>query len=1318
MDLAGVYTYTITVPPPCSNASSTVTVVVQPGPEPGTDGAITLCVTDGPVLLFPALGGIPDANGTWTSPSGSASDGTFDPATDETGAYTYTLAGIAPCVAATAQVIMSVNQLPDAGINGDITLCSIDAVLPLISEIGGSPDASGTWTAPGGSAHGGTFDPALDPAGTYTYTVAGAAPCPNDASVVMVAVETPPNAGSNSALSLCSSSAVEDLFAALNGSPDAGGSWSAPGGGASDGSLDPAIAQAGSYVYTVNGTTPCPSATAQLDVTITAASDAGSDGAILLCSASPAIDLFDHLNGTPDAGGAWSAPGGGSSGSSFDPATGTPGTYTYMVGGTAPCPNASATVLVNVTSNPDAGLPGDATVCMSDAPFALLDLLGGIPDDGGAWVSPDGAAHTGTLDPSSDAPGTYQYVIEVPLPCVSASSSVTIALVAPADPGLDGALTLCTTSTTEDLFAQLGGTPANTGTWSLNGQPHSSTFDPAVDEQGSYLYSVISDAPCPAVSAEVEVTVNTPPDPGADGAAVLCASGDPADLSSFLGGTPDAGGSWSINSTPHTNVIDPSTNLAGEYVYTVNGIAPCPSASSTVTVTIATEPDPGTDGLRTVCTSGEPIDLFAELGGSADIGGTWSGPSNVVDGQFDPATMSAGDYTYFIAVPAPCTSVSSMVTIIAVAPPDPGTDGSGMLCVSSPATDLFAVLEGTPEAGGTWTDPQGVPIGLLFNPAVDSSGQYTYTVNGIAPCPSAQAMVTMTVVNEPDPGGNGALSLCQSDAAEDLFDRLEGSPDEGGTWSGPSTTPNGFFDPPTMLPGVYTYLLDAPEPCLDASSTVLVNVSIPPEAGSDGSDTLCTTSDAMDLFTLLNGNPGTGGTWTAPGGAAHSEYFNPAQDVAGIYIYTVQGEAPCPAATASVTMGLSVPPDPGSDGSITLCPDADAIDLFELLGGSPDAGGAWAAPGGGSNTGIMDPSVDPEGTYTYGLIGAPPCGHDASVVIVEVSDPVVATAMTTDAICHDACDGTATITILGGTPDYAMQWSSNVAGSNAMEATGLCAGSYGITITDANGCVGTVNYTIGEPSPLVIDALGIGDENCIGSCDGYVNVVDGAGVLFSIDGGDTWMENSVIGDLCAGGYVVMMQDANGCLASSPAVIASPPPVTAGFYGAPDTMSVSNTVVEFTNQSGYATTFLWDFGGLGTSTEGNPSFTFPDVLGGVYTVCLTAMDGNGCADSICQPIVVLDELFVTVPNAFTPNGDDINDGFAPVFNVPAFADEYEFMIFDRWGLRIFTSETIGEQWDGGLNGEIVQEDVYVWKMHCKDRITREEYDLVGHVTVVK
>ena len=219
---------------------------------------------------------------------------------------------------------------------------------------------------------------------------------------------------------------------------------------------------------------------------------------------------------------------------------------------------------------------------------------------------------------------------------------MSIGLVAPADPGLDGSITLCTNGSVENLFAQLGGTPTSGGAWTTSGASHSGVFDPAVDVAGIYLYTLTSDAPCPSVSAVVQVEVNDIPDPGTDGSAILCVSGVPVELSSFLGGTPAGGGTWSLDGMPHMNILDPGSDVTGTYTYTVNGVPPCPSASALVTVTIATEPDAGNDGLRTVCTSGDPIDLFAELGGTPDAGGTWSGPSIAPDGQFDPLTMTGG----------------------------------------------------------------------------------------------------------------------------------------------------------------------------------------------------------------------------------------------------------------------------------------------------------------------------------------------------------------------------------------------------------------------------------------------------------------------------------------------------------------------------------------------------------------------------------------------------------------------------------------------------------------------------------------------------
>ncbi|MBK9759405.1 MAG: gliding motility-associated C-terminal domain-containing protein [Flavobacteriales bacterium] len=1477
VDLAGVYTYTISVPLPCSGASSTVTIFLQAMPDAGTDGSLTLCSTNAAVPLFGSLNGSPSSGGSWTDPNGTAFSGTFDPATAIPGDYNYTLAGTAPCPSASALVNVSVIDPPDAGLDGSITVCTIDGVLSLFNSLGGSPGVGGVWTGPDGSAFSGDLDPSTDISGAYNYSITGTSPCGNDASQVVVTVNTPPDAGSDGVISLCANGSVANLFDQLNGAPEATGTWTSPGGGAFNGQLDPVVDLAGTYTYTVSGTAPCPLASSEVIVSITNAPDAGSDGAILLCSASPITNLFAQLGGTPDAGGLWTAPGGGPSTGSFDPATDTPGIFTYSIPGVAPCPNASANVLVNVTSNPDAGLPGNNTVCMSDAPFALLSVMNGSPDAGGIWTAPDGSPQTGNFDPAMDQSGVYTYTINVPLPCISASSNVTITTVAPANAGDPGSLTVCNSSAIQDLFGQLGGAPDLNGAWSVNGNPHTSDFDPAVDASGTFTYTVPSDAPCPAVTADVVVNVNAPPDPGTDGTTTLCISSAPVDLATFLGGTPDANGTWSINGSTHSGMLDPAVDPEGDYVYTVAGLAPCPSASSTVTVSIATIPDPGLNGSITLCETGTMIELFTQLLGTPDAGGTWSGPSLVVNGQFDPVTMIAGDYTYLIDVPLPCLSVSSSVTVNVIALAEPGTDGSVAFCITSPATDLFNELNGTPDAGGTWTDPNGAahsplfnpatdisgsyqytvvgiapcpneisivevnvvsnpdpgansgatlclsdsPIDLFeqlggtpdaggtwsgpslvngstfdpasmadgiytytidvpppcvsasssvvialssppdagtngnglfcitspiadlftliggtptsngswtnvngdpfsgsFNPGVDVSGTYTYTVNGTWPCPADMVDVVVNVVENPDPGGDGALTLCQTGDASDLFERLEGTPDAGGIWSGPSAIPDGNFDPNIMIGGVYTYLLDAPEPCIDASTTVTVTVVAPPEPGSDGANTACGSSSPFDLFGVLQGGPQTGGVWNAPDGGLHNGTFDPATDVAGAYTYTVQGTAPCPSDAAVVNVVVITPPNAGADGEITLCPEGTTIDLIAQLGGSPDAGGSWTNPNGVGNNGSMDPAVDEEGGYLYTVSGTAPCSNDMALVLVEVSEPITATAATTNAVCHDACDGTATLNISGGTPDFILQWSNNVAGSNELVAQNLCNGIYSVSITDANGCTSSATYEILEPPALVIDAIGTGDENCIGSCDGYLNVVDGQGVLFSVDDGATWSSSNIINDLCAGGYTVLMQDANGCLASAPASIGSPDPVIANFYAAPDSLNVTNTLVSFTNQSGNAQTFVWDFAGLGTSVQGGPSFTFPDALGGIYTVCLTATNSNGCTDSICHPVVILDELYVNVPNAFTPNGDGINEGFGPIFNIPAFADEYGFMIFDRWGLLIFDSNTIGEHWNGQLNNVEVPEDVYVWKMHCRDIITKEVYDMIGHVTVVR
>ena len=226
--------------------------------------------------------------------------------------------------------------------------------------------------------------------------------------------------------------------------------------------------------------------------------------------------------------------------------------------------------------------------------------------------------------------------------------------------------------------------------------------------------------------------------------------------------------------------------LAGVYTYTVTGAAPCPSESATVTVAVNTPPDPGTDGSITLCSTDAPADLFALLGGTPDAGGAWSGPSALAGSSFNPGSMLEGVYTYTVTGAAPCPSESANVTVVVNTPPDAGLDGGLTLCVSSPSVPLITGLNGSPGAGGTWTGPGGTAVAGLFTPGTDPTGTYTYTVVGLAPCPSATAIVQVIVATDPDPGIDGALLLCTSDASTLLFAALGGTPDAGGSWSGPS----------------------------------------------------------------------------------------------------------------------------------------------------------------------------------------------------------------------------------------------------------------------------------------------------------------------------------------------------------------------------------------------------------------------------------------------------------------------------------------------------------------------------------------------------
>ncbi|MBC7865188.1 MAG: PKD domain-containing protein [Bacteroidia bacterium] len=193
----------------------------------------------------------------------------------------------------------------------------------------------------------------------------------------------------------------------------------------------------------------------------------------------------------------------------------------------------------------------------------------------------------------------------------------------------------------------------------------------------------------------------------------------------------------------------------------------------------------------------------------------------------------------------------------------------------------------------------------------------------------------------------------------------------------------------------------------------------------------------------------------------------------------------------------------------------------------------------------------------------------------------------------------------------------------------------------------------------------------------------------------------------------------GCVATStftvPNMITVNPSPIAGFTATPTTTSVFEPWIIVTDQSsGGVVDWLYVFGEGGTDTVPNPHYTYTTY--GNFNLMQIVTNSFGCPDTAYLPIKIIPEYTFWIPNAFTPfNLDNINPIFKPVvYGV----EEYEFLIYDRWGELIYETHEINEGWDGTYKGDKVQIDVYVWKIKYRDVVDLNEHTHVGHVTVVR
>ncbi|WP_157499418.1 SprB repeat-containing protein, partial [Flavobacterium beibuense] len=252
------------------------------------------------------------------------------------------------------------------------------------------------------------------------------------------------------------------------------------------------------------------------------------------------------------------------------------------------------------------------------------------------------------------------------------------------------------------------------------------------------------------------------------------------------------------------------------------------------------------------------------------------------------------------------------------------------------------------------------------------------------------------------------------------------------------------------------------------------------------------------------------------------------------------------------------------------------------------------------------------GDYTVTVTDAVGC---ATIVDVTITEPtaLAITPSQVNILCNGTATGEATVSVTGGTGAYTYLWSD---GQTTATATGLTAGAYSVTVTDANSCTLTENFTITELPALTATPTGV-DIVCNGDASGSASVAVTGGAAPYTYLWNTTETTATISNLTAGIYTVDIEDANGCTTNASVTINESPALVVNETHTDVQCNGNDTGVASVIVTGGATpyTYLWN--------NGEESATITNLLAGTYTV--EVKDNNNCTKSLTIEIQEPDAL---------------------------------------------------------------------------------------------
>jgi gliding motility-associated-like protein len=176
---------------------------------------------------------------------------------------------------------------------------------------------------------------------------------------------------------------------------------------------------------------------------------------------------------------------------------------------------------------------------------------------------------------------------------------------------------------------------------------------------------------------------------------------------------------------------------------------------------------------------------------------------------------------------------------------------------------------------------------------------------------------------------------------------------------------------------------------------------------------------------------------------------------------------------------------------------------------------------------------------------------------------------------------------------------------------------------------------------------------------------------------------------------------------------------ASFSPVPNILTPENPTTTMVNNSVGGSQYEWQFGDNTIfSNLFDPTHSYPPNSFGSYTIVLTVTNDAGCSDLTYGMVYIEGGIVYYVPNSFTPDGNEFNQVFRPVFTSGFDLSDFNFKVFNRWGEVVFESNDSGIGWDGTYHNELVQEGVYTWRIEYKSLYSDERDVVHGHVNLLK